>query len=106
MSPSEAQAPGPRPLVVGFVNRLSGGQLGAAVFAAVQNLGLDAVHDLSGGGPRCVTRVQWVGTPRSRCHACGERRCKHFRVLPTPPPCALTATHHAQAGAGGAAAPG
>ena len=48
-----SQQPRPKPLVVGFVNRLSGGQLGAAVFAAVQKLGLDAVHDLSGGGPRC-----------------------------------------------------
>jgi hypothetical protein len=49
-----AASPAPRPLVIGFVNRLSGGQLGAQVHAAVQQLGLDTVHDLSTGGPRCV----------------------------------------------------
>jgi len=39
---------------VGFVNRGSGGQLGARVFQAAQDSGLDEVHDLCADGPRCA----------------------------------------------------
>ena len=37
---------------VGFVNRGSGGQLGARVFQAAQDTGLVEVHDLCAGSPR------------------------------------------------------
>lgn len=58
--PQAAAAAGaaPRPRVVGFVNRLSGGQMGARVFEAAQKAGLDAVYDLSEGGPRCAGPIR------------------------------------------------
>jgi diacylglycerol kinase family enzyme len=49
-------------LVCAFVNRLSGGQTGARVFAAAQQAGLDAVYDLSQGGPRCERSARKRGS--------------------------------------------
>lgn len=55
-APAAAAAP-PRRVVVGFVNALSGGQLGARVLHAARDAGYDAVFDLSAGGPRCVLQL-------------------------------------------------
>jgi hypothetical protein len=59
---------------VAFVNRLSGGQTGARVFAAAQKAGLDAVYDLSEGGPRCA-HAQLRRNAHRRAHreTCAER---------------------------------
>ena len=51
-SPPGAPASPPKRLVVGYVNAMSGGQMGARVFLAAKSSGLDALHDLSDGGPR------------------------------------------------------
>ena len=105
MAEPQAEAAGaaaPR-RVVGFVNRLSGGQMGAKVFEAAQKAGLDAVYDLSAGGPRCAPATAlaplWTRgappaavarTPRSRARSLGRNAlpCASSRAAPKrPQPC-------------------
>ena len=75
-----------RPRVVGFVNRLSGGQMGARVFEAAQKAGLDVVYDLSDGGPRCVSpsgALMNASMPRRSHSAPRARRARSRPQRPT-----------------------